>query len=142
MSRQILVLDSDTLSEVLKAIDPVVASNANAYLQELRSLTFTSASVLEILHGLQSKLAHAKIQRFEAVFAKNNEIAPDEQDYRLGAEISGALQRQGTPIGLIDPLIEACPIRRGYGVASRNTDHFKYMHRAGYAFHLENWRDT
>jgi predicted nucleic acid-binding protein len=86
-------------------------------------------------------LAHAKIQRFEAVFAKNHEIAPDEQDYRLAAETSGALNRQGTPIGLIDPLIAASAIRRGYGVAGGNTDHFGFIHKVGYAFHSENWRD-
>jgi tRNA(fMet)-specific endonuclease VapC len=141
MTRPRLVLDSDTLSEVLKAVDPAVVANGESYVQAHGVLTFTSASVLEILHGLQAKLAHAKIQRFEAVFVKNDEITPDDQDYRLGAEISGALQRQGTPIGLIDPLIAACAIRRGFGIGSCNTSHFGFIQKAGYNFHLENWRD-
>jgi len=136
-----LIRDSDILSEVIKAKDQNVAASAAQYVQQYGVLTFTSATVLEILHGLQSKLAHAQIERCEAVFSRNDEVVPDDADYRLAAEISGALQRQGTPIGLIDPLIAACAIRRGYGVASGNTDHFAYIHRAGYQFHLDNWRN-
>lgn len=142
MSRHRLLLDSDMLSEVIKAFDPNVVANSILYVQEFGVLSFTSASALEILHGLHSKQAHAKISRVEAVFGLNDEIVPDGQDYRLAAEISGALKRRGTPIGLIDPLIAACAIRRGYGISSGNEDHFGYILRAGYAFHFENWRES
>lgn len=133
-------LDSDTLSEVLKGIDPIVVANARKYGQAFGLLDFTSASVLEILHGLHRKGAPAQIQRAEALFAVNAEYVPDRGDYRLAAQIAGALGKQGTPIGIVDPLIAACAIRRGFGVATGNTDHFSYIQKAGYSLHLENWR--
>ena len=45
-------------------------------------------------------------------------------------------------IGLIDPLIAACAIRRGYDVATGNFAHLEFIKRLGYNFHLENWRDA
>ena len=141
MSRPRALLDSDMLSEVMKGYDRNVIANSNLYVQEFGVLSFTSATVLEILHGLQSKQAHAKIRRVEAVFSQNDEVLPDQQDYRLAAEISGALKRRGKPIGLVDPLIAACAIRRGYGISSGNTNHFGFILEAGYTFQFENWRN-
>jgi len=133
-------MDTDTLSEVLKGIDLNVVTNAQSYGHAFGLLDFTSASVLEILHGLHRKGAQAQIQRAEALFTRNSETVPEKQDFRLAAQIAGALARQGTPIGIIDPLIAACAIRRGFGVATGNTDHFTYIQKAGYSLHLENWR--
>jgi tRNA(fMet)-specific endonuclease VapC len=140
MSQRVL-LDSDILSDIIKGINPNVVAKARAYGQQFGLLDFTSSSVLEILHGLYHKGAPAKIQRAEALFAMNNEVVPDRDDYRLGAQIAGALASQGTPIGIIDPLIAACAIRRGFGVATANTDHFTYIQNAGYSLSLENWRN-
>jgi len=138
---QRFLLDSNILSEIIKGINPNVVAKARAYGQEFGALDFTSTSVLEILHGLYHKGNAARIQRAEALFDKNNEVIPDRDDYRLGAQIAGALATQGTPIGIIDPLIAACAIRRGFGVATGNTDHFGYIQKALYSLHLENWRN-
>jgi len=135
------LLDTDILSEVIKAVDHNVVAKASAYAQEYHFLSFTSASVYEILSGLFRKNAHAQIQRTEAVFAKNEEIAASPEDYRLAAEINGALIQRGTSIGFMDPLIAACAIRRGLAVATGNTDHFAFIQEAGYSLQLENWRN-
>lgn len=137
-----LILDSDTVSELLKNRNPNVQQHAQAYKQAFRQLTFTSATVLEILYGLERVGASAQIQRAEALFAANDELIPTSEDYRLAATIAGAMSKQGTPIGLVDPLIAACAIRHGYGVASGNIAHYEFIQKAGYSFHLENWRDA
>jgi len=135
------ILDTDILSEVIKGVDLNVVAKANSYASEHQTLSFTSARVYEILSGLFRKNAKAQIQRTEALFAKNDEIAPTPEDYRLAAEISGALIQQGTPIGLVDPIIAACAIRRGFTVATGNTQQFQFIQAAGYIFPLENWRE-
>ena len=137
---QRVLLDTDILSEVIKGIDPIVVAHANAYSLNFGQLDFTSVSVLEILHGLHRKGAPAQIQRAEIIFAKNVEALPEYGDYRLAAQIAGALSKQGTPIGIADPLIAACAIRRGFGVATGNTDHFSYIQNAGFSLYIENWR--
>jgi tRNA(fMet)-specific endonuclease VapC len=135
-----VVIDTDLLSEILKGVNPVVVSAHEAYTRIHRVLSFASVSAFEILFGYGHKSATAKIERTEALFASNEEIVPAPEDYRLAA-IASSLSRHGKSIGLVDPVIAACAIRRGYGVASGNTKHFDYIRDAGYSFHLENWRN-
>jgi tRNA(fMet)-specific endonuclease VapC len=137
-----LILDSDTVSEILKGRNSEVVRRTTAYQLMFPKLSITSATILEVLYGYERVQARAQMNRAEALFAENEEIIPVSQDYRLAATIAGALDRQGTTIGLFDPLIAACAIRRGYGVATSNTAHFEFIRKLGYAFHLENWRDT
>jgi len=136
-----LVLDSDILSEILKGRSPKVERHKIAYVAQFQQLTFTSASLLEILYGYERLQAQAQIKRAEALFAVNEELIPASEDYRLAAKMAGTLDRNGTTLGLIDPLFAACAIRRGYGVASGNTAHYEFIRKLGYTFHLENWRD-
>lgn len=139
MSLRVFV-DSDILSEILKGIDANVITRARAYGQDFGRLDFTSVSVLEILHGLSRRDAKAQMQRAEALFAINSETVPDRDDYRFAAQIAGSLARRGTPIGIVDPLIAACAIRRGFGVATGNTGHYTYIIDAGYSLYIEDWR--
>ena len=137
-----LVLDSDLLSDLLRDGNQNVTRDARLYMSQNSVLTFTSWSTMEILSGLEHIQAHTQLRRAEALFASNDEILPESEDYRLTAEIIGALLRMGKPIGFIDPAIAACAIRRGYGVATANTRHFTFIQQAGYSFQLENWRDV
>lgn len=137
-----VILDSDILSEILKGINPTVEQRKDAYEAHFQQLTFTAASVMEILTGYRKRGAPAQQQRAATLFSLNNEIVPDAADYRLAAEINGDLLKDGKIIGMVDPLIAACAIRRGLGVASGNTAHFEFIRKLGYSFHLENWRDA
>lgn len=138
---QKVVLDTDLLSELLKQANPVVAARAYSYQQIYLAITLTSFSALEILSGLRHIQAHAQLKRAELLFLRNEEIVPEAEDYRLASEIIGSMWRLGTPIGLVDPMIAACAIRRGYGVATGNTNHYQFIRNAGYDFPLENWRN-
>jgi tRNA(fMet)-specific endonuclease VapC len=137
-----LILDSDTTSEILKGRNIEIVKNTLAYKTHFPKLSFTSATLLEVLYGYERIQAHAQIKRAEALFSANEEIVPTTEDCRLAATIAGALDRNGTTIGLFDPLIASCAIRRGYGVASGNTSHFEFIRKLGYGFLLENWRDA
>jgi len=134
-------LDTDILSVILKGIDPTVEQHKDTYGAHFQKLTFTSASVMEVLTGYRKRSAPAQQQRAATLFSLNSEIIPDAADYRLAAEINGDLLKVGRIIGIVDPLIAACAIRRGLGVASGNTAHFEFIRNVGYNFHLENWRD-
>ncbi|HEY3781863.1 MAG TPA: PIN domain-containing protein [Fimbriimonadaceae bacterium] len=139
---QEVILDSDLLSEILKQASQNVLTHANAYLNEYPSLTLITLSAFEMLSGLEHIQATTQLKRAEALFERNNEILPEKEDYRLASQIVGSMWRAGTPIGIVDPTIAACAIRRGLGVATGNTRHFEYIQKAGYTFHLENWRNA
>lgn len=136
-----VILDTDILSEVLKGINAQVIERLENYQQQFDRLTFTSASVMEILTGFRKRSAIAQEQRARTLFEMNKEIVPEAADYRLAADINGDLLRDGKIIGFVDPLIAACAIRRGYGLASGNTAHFDFIRKLGYDLRLDNWRE-
>jgi tRNA(fMet)-specific endonuclease VapC len=47
------LLDTDILSEILKGINPTVASNAAAYRQAFGRYSLSSITVMEVISGLQ-----------------------------------------------------------------------------------------
>jgi predicted nucleic acid-binding protein len=137
-----VILDTDILSEILKAKDPMVLARLAKYGLNFDQITFSSASVWEILSGYRKRNAPAQAERATQLFDQNRELVPEAADYRLAAEINGDLLRKGRVVGMVDPLIAASAIRRGFGVSSGNTAHFNFIREAGYDFHLENWRDA
>ena len=138
---QKIVLDTDIVSEILKGRDLHVLERANTYSSNFSKFTFTSVTLLEILYGLERIDAKVQIQRAEALFSVNEEIVPDSGDYRLAATIAGSLDKSGKTIGLADPLIAACAIRRGLTIATGNVSHFGFIRKVGYHLQIENWRD-
>lgn len=135
------ILDTDTLSEIIKTKNQTVLQNADDYLDEHGQLTFTSATVHEVLYGLGCKIATRQIEEFLDLVADHEEITPTAPDYRLAAEIRAALQRAGTPIGAFDPLIAACAIERGLPLVTGNTRHHGFIQSAGFSLQLLNWRE-
>ena len=95
---------------------------------------------MEILYGLHRKRAYAQIRQAEVTFSLNDEIVPTSDDYRLAAEIMSALDRQGTPIGRIDPIIAACALNRDLVLATGNGRHFGFIREAGFPLRIEDWR--
>ncbi len=136
------LLDTDILSEIYKGVDQIVAGNAQKYIQQYRQLCFTSVTVHEVLYGYHAKGAAKRAENFLRVVALHEEITPTAQDFRLAAEIRGALQRAGTPIGSLDPLIAACAIERGLPLVTGNTRHHGFIQNAGFSLQLLNWRDA
>ena len=51
------LLDTDTLSEIMKGVDPQVQANARRYLIVFRYFTFSIMTRYEILRGLQARRA-------------------------------------------------------------------------------------
>jgi tRNA(fMet)-specific endonuclease VapC len=136
-----VIIESDLLSDLVKLKNPSVEASANAYQLEHTVITSISLSELEILSGLKHINAPVELKRAEMLLAENDEILPTVQDYRFGSDFVSALWKAGTPIGLVDPMIAACVIRRGLGVASANTRHYEFIRKLGFDFYLENWRD-
>ena len=135
------ILDTDIFSEIIKAKNPTVLQNVNDYLAQYGQLTVTSASVFEVLFGLHAKGATRQIRDFLESMSDHEEITPTRQDYRLAAQICGALQRAGTPIGALDPLIAACAIERGLPLVTGNMRHHGFIQSADFSLQLVNWRE-
>ena len=135
------ILDTDILSEISKGVSQVVSNNAALYIKDQGYLTFTSVSVYEILYGLRAKPAPGQAQRFLQLISGHQEMVPDAEDYRVGAEIRAAMHRAGTEIGKADPVIAACAYRRNLVLITANIKHYQFIVDAGFPLTLENWRN-
>ena len=135
------VLDTDTLSEVYKAQNPIVLANAKAYLHHHSRLTYTSVSASELLFGLYAKDARKQIRQAKTFLRANEEVVPTSEDYWLVAEINAALKHMGKPIGEGDSMIAAVVINRGLTLVTGNTKHYKFVVDAGFPMRLADWRD-
>ena len=64
------LLDTDTDSEVLKALNPTVAQNAATYRQRHGMYSVSVISVMEIVYGFQLVQNQRRIQNFLAPSSK------------------------------------------------------------------------
>ncbi len=134
------LLDTDTLSEVLKGFDPRVAKKATAYLRAFGRYTTSVLTVMEIVKGLHKQRRTKKINEFLAHMSAA-EVLPFEQDGAiLAGRIFADLERTGQPIGRIDPMIAAISLQRHLTLVTGNLVHYQRIQAVGYKLKLENWR--
>jgi tRNA(fMet)-specific endonuclease VapC len=134
------LLDTDTLSEVLKGFDPRVAKKATAYLRAFGCYTTSVLTVMEIVKGLHKQRRTKKINQF-LIHMSAAEVLPFEQGSAiLAGRIFADLERTGQPIGRIDPMIAAICLQRDLTLVTGNLVHYQRIQTVGYKLKLENWR--
>ena len=134
------LLDTDTLSEIGKGINPTVAANATAYRQAFRRYTTSTVSVMEIVRGFQRVNSTRRLQAFVASIATLELMPFDQAAAEMAGRIAGDLERIGQPIGVADPMIAAIALTQGLELVTGNTAHFQRIQLLGYSLNLVNWR--
>jgi tRNA(fMet)-specific endonuclease VapC len=134
------LLDTDTLSEIGKGIDPNIARNATAYRRAFGRYTLSVVTVMEIVSGHQRKQAAERIARFLAAIAQAEVIPFDQDAAELAGRITGDLHRTSQTIGMADPMIAAIAITNGLELVTGNTGHFQRIQQLGYQLTVVNWR--
>jgi predicted nucleic acid-binding protein len=134
------LLDTDIYSEVLKAIDPIIARNAATYRQSHGVLTVSVVTKMEIVKGCQRVQSTRRLQKFLNALAKEEVLPFEESAAELAGRIAGELERIGQPIGMADPIIVAIALEHGLELVTGNTAHFQRVQQPGYPLTLANWR--
>jgi len=75
----LVLLDTDTLSEVIKGRDPQVRQHARRYLEVYGRFTFSIITRYEILRGLKAKKAARQIAAFERQCQESNVLPLTDQ---------------------------------------------------------------
>ena len=132
------LLDTDTLSEVIKVRDPQVQKAARAYLATYGRFTFSIITRYEILRGLKAKKAVRQIQAFEDRCQKSNVLPLTDRIVVQAAEIYGDLHRRGELISDADILIAATALIHGLVLVTENASHFQRIS----GLHIESWRSS
>ena len=118
------VLDSDTLSEIIKGRDPSVQRNAHAYLDLHNRFQFSIVTRYEILRGLRAKDAFRQADLFDVSCRMSNVLPLTDDVVVRAAEIYAHLKKVGRLIEDADILIAATALVRGLPLVTGNLEHF------------------
>ncbi len=121
------LLDTDILSEILKAKNAAVVSKAVAYKENFERFTISVITVMEVVKGLH------KVGRADALAKFINgsqaiEVIPFEQNCSiLAGRMFADLERVGQPIGKADPMIAAIAVQHDLTLVTGNTAHYQRL---------------
>ena len=99
------LLDTVTLSEVIKGRDPEVLRHAREYLSVYGRFQFSIITRYEVLRGLKAKDAFRQIERFEDRCRESVVVPLSDEVVVRAAEIYGFLHQRGTLIEDADILM-------------------------------------
>lgn len=132
------LIDTDTLSEVMKGRDPSVEKRAREYLAIHHRFTFSLITRYEILRGLKAKNATRQLAVFEDRCRKSTILPLTDEIVTQAASIYAVLHRQGQLISDADILIAATALSHGLTLVTENPDHFKRI----IGLRTESWRSN
>jgi len=130
------LLDTDTLSEVLKGHDLSVARRAREYLSTFHRFHFSIITRYEILRGLLAKAAPRQVERFEARCRESLVLPLSDPIVRRAAEFYAYLSNRGEIISDADLLIAATAQIHDRLLVTENVDHFNRLPE----LQIESWR--
>jgi tRNA(fMet)-specific endonuclease VapC len=133
-----ILLDTDTLSEILKQRDDHVLQAARMYLEERQRFTFSVLTRYEILRGLRARGAVRQELAFDALCRLSQVLPLTEPIAVRAAAIYADLQQRGKLISDADILIAATALEHGLAIATGNTAHFERIP----GLQMVNWRES
>ena len=132
------LLDTDTLSELLKQRNPQVVANAAAYLQQHGQFAISVFTRFEIVRGYKEKGATTLLTNFR-VFCQHSLVIPVSDVIFDRAEDLWVSARQGGHAhNDADLIIAATAMESGRTLVTGNTAHFSWIP----GLVLEDWRKT
>ena len=130
------LLDTDTLSEIMKGVDPHVQGNARRYLTVFHRFTFSIITRYEILRGLKARRATRQMARFEQR-CQHSQVLPLTDDIIVqAAELYALLYQEGQLISDADILIAATALKHNLVMGTENVHHFRRIP----GLSIESWR--
>ena len=136
-----VLLDTDTLSEILRGKSEIVVQNAEHYFVQHKRFTTSAITVAELTKGFHKKGHPDLADRINRLLATVSVLPLDSDAGRVAGEIYAELEKSGRPIGWADPLIAGIAITQGLTLATGNTKHYKQVIAAGFPLMLVNWRE-
>ena len=118
------LLDTDTLSEIMKGRDSNVEKKAKDYLKTYGQFRFSVITRYEILRGLKVKQAVRQITIFEDRCKKSYVYSLTDNIIVQASDIYAYLHQQGLLISDADILIAATALVHNFILITGNVEHF------------------
>jgi tRNA(fMet)-specific endonuclease VapC len=109
----VALLDTDTLSEVLKQRNPPVAKHAAAYIQAHGQFCFSAFTKFEILRGYKESKATRQIPKFAHFCSQSLVLPVTDPIFDRAADLWVVARQGGHPHGDADLLIAATALEHG-----------------------------
>ncbi len=130
------VVDTGTLSEILKQRNARVLTRANAYYQQFGVFPFSAITWYEIVRGLRKAKSTTKLARFEEFVAHSQVLPITQGELDRAADLwVAALGRQHKSYDA-DLLIAATALDQNATLVTGNADHFRWVP----GLVVEDWR--
>ena len=130
------LLDTDTLSELLKQRNPQVVANAAEYLREHRQFALSVFTRFEIARGYKEKGATTLLTNFW-LFCQHSLIVPlSDAIFDRAEDLWAYARRGGHAHNDADLIIAATAMESGRTLVTGNTAHFNWIP----GLVLEDWR--
>ena len=136
MAIQPALLDTTTLSEVMKGRNQEVLREAGNYLAEHGRFQFSIITRYEILRGLEARGASRQLERFEDRCTESLVLPLADAVVTRAAKVYAELRRAGALISDADILIGATALVHDLPLVTENGRHFERI--AGLT--VKGWR--
>lgn len=133
---ELALMDTDTLSEIMKARDPHVRDNARQYLTTFGYFTFSLITRYEILRGLKARRASRQIVHFEQRCQHSAVLPVTDAIIVRAADLYALLYQQGQLISDADIIIAATALQHNLIMVTENGAHFRRIPNLT----VESWR--
>lgn len=130
------LLDTDILSEILKAKDQRVLARAKDYLAVYQRFAFSAITFYEVLRGLLAKRASRQLSKFLRT-ANTSDILPISLPViRRAAELWAEAQTHGHSRDDADLIIAATALEANRELVTGNSAHFTWIR----GLQIVDWR--
>lgn len=119
------LLDTDTLSEIIKGRRPRTIQHARAYLDEHPRLAFSLITRYEVLRGIRWRQAAKQEREFEAQCRDSWVVPITDEIVVRAAGLYARLRAKGATISDADLLIAATAQEHDLVLVTNNVDHFR-----------------
>lgn len=132
------LLDTDILSEVLKAKDPHVFATAQRYIARYDRLCFSTMSIFELIRGMYLTRATRQMAHFRSTVASSDIIEVSTPVLMRAAQLWADARANGFPCNDADLIIAAAALENQRVLVTGNTSHFSWIN----GLSLDNWRKS
>jgi tRNA(fMet)-specific endonuclease VapC len=130
------LLDTDTLSEVLKRKDQRVLAKARQYLAQHQRLAFSAITAYEILRGLKARRATRQLSGFLTTLGTSDVFPASMAVLMRAADLWADAHRRGHPHDDADLIIAATALEHRQVLVTGNSAHFGWIP----GLSVEDWR--
>lgn len=118
------LLDTDTLSAVVKGRNRVAVARATGYAMDYGPYAFSAMTRFEIARGFRASRASTRLAAFEALCGRSHALPITDEVLDRAAGVHADLKPRGQLIGDADLIIAATALVHGLTLVTSNTAHF------------------